>query len=80
VKLSERIVTTSGATLGAVVVAVKKPGSELTYATTGTVKRVTQSGETFYAWMVGDGHGTNEKFTAAVLLAAQHIERAETRP
>lgn len=79
-KLSQRIVTTSGATLGATVVSVKKPGSEITYPTTGTVKRVNQNGETFYAWLVGDDHGTNEKFTAAVLVAAQHIERAETRP
>lgn len=79
-KLSDRIVTTSGATLGATVVSVKKPGSELTYATTGTVRRVTQAGETFYAWLVGDAHGTNEKYIGAVLVAAQHIERQETRP
>lgn len=79
-KLSDRTVTAAGEILGQVVVQVKKPGSELTYATTGTVQRATQAGETFYAWRVGEDHGTNEKYTGAVLVAAQHIERQEARP
>lgn len=79
-KLSERIVTMAGASLGTVVVRVKKPNSELTYDTRGTVRRVSQGGEVFYAWMVGDAHGTNEKYIGAVLVTAQRIERAEVRP
>lgn len=79
-KLSDRIVTSAGEVLGLVTVRVKRPGSELTYPTTGTVRRVSQNGETFYAWRVGDAHGTNEKYVGAVLVAAQHIERAEERP
>lgn len=81
VKLSQRIVTVPDArTPGVVTVRVKAPGSELTRPTTGTVERTTQAGETFYAWKVGDDHGTNERFIGAVLVAAQHIERQENRP
>ena len=80
-KLSERTVTKAIQPLGTVEVRVKKPGSELTYATVGTVMRVTQAGETFYAWRVGSFYrGTHEKYTGAVLVTAQHIERQETRP
>lgn len=79
-RLSDRTVTSTGETLGMVTVRVKRPGSEETYPTTGTVQRTSQSGETFYAWTVGEAKGTNEKYIGAVLVAAQHIERAETRP
>ncbi len=79
-KLSERIVT-AGNQAGAVEVRVKVPGSEDTYPTAGTVQRVTQAGETFYAWHVGSlFRGTNAKYIGAVLVAAKHIERAEARP
>lgn len=78
-KLSQRIVTSAGEVLGLVTVRVKRPASEETYATTGTVHRTYQNGETFYAWRVGDDHGTNAKFIGAVLVAGQHIERAEKR-
>jgi len=77
----DRTVTTTGETLGAVTVRVKRPGSEATYATTGTVKRTSQAGEIFYAWETTTGdRGTNARYIGAVETAAQHIERAEGRP
>jgi len=78
-RLTDRTVT-SIAPGGVITVRVKRPGSELTYDTVGTVERVKQAGEIFYAWKVGDHHGTNSKYIGAVLVAAKHIERAEVRP
>jgi len=76
----DRTVTRAEPGTGVVTVSVKRPGSELTYPTTGTVERTTQAGERFYAWKVGDAHGTSDNYIKAVESAARHIERAEVRP